>query len=413
MNVWLLKDGENLPVQTDARRMRTWMLADELVRRGHTVTWWSSTHSHQRKTLLFESDQAIDVETRFRLKLLAVGSYRANRSIGRLLHHRRLGRRFQREAATLPKPDVVVAAFPIIELAYEAARFGQLHGVPIVVDIRDPWPDTFVEIMPRYLRLAARIVLRPLNRRAQQCFAMSASLVACSSGFLDWGLVKAGMVRRLTDRVFYLGTSRRNSTSGAFPARIEKLQRELTGKVVFCFVGSFGHVYQLRLVCEAAAALERRGERRVHFVLAGDGQQFEEVLSASRRLSNLTVPGWLNADEVEALLAASNVGLAPIRQMAGCVPNKIFEYAAAGLPILSSLEGETAAILAKHGAGLTYGPSDLQMLLTHILSLTEQDEFRRKLAKQSLEMFELKFSADKIYSDYVDHVELIARAKPF
>ena len=57
MNVWLIKDGENLPIQPDARRMRTWMLADELVRQGHQVTWWSSTHSHQRKQLLFDRDR--------------------------------------------------------------------------------------------------------------------------------------------------------------------------------------------------------------------------------------------------------------------------------------------------------------------------------------------------------------------
>lgn len=110
MKVWLLKDGETLPIQPDARRMRTWMLAEELVRQGHDVTWWASTHSHQRKTLLCDGEREFEIAPRFRLRLLPAGAYRDNRSVSRLLHHSRLAAGFRRRAADLPPPDVVVSA---------------------------------------------------------------------------------------------------------------------------------------------------------------------------------------------------------------------------------------------------------------------------------------------------------------
>ena len=52
MDIWVIKDGEPLPIEPDARVLRTGLLAAELVRRGHTVTWWTSTFAHHRKVLL-------------------------------------------------------------------------------------------------------------------------------------------------------------------------------------------------------------------------------------------------------------------------------------------------------------------------------------------------------------------------
>ncbi len=54
VKVWLVKDGENLPIQAGSRKkMRTWMLAERLVARGHSILWWSSTFSHQTRKLLY------------------------------------------------------------------------------------------------------------------------------------------------------------------------------------------------------------------------------------------------------------------------------------------------------------------------------------------------------------------------
>lgn len=410
MNVWLLKDGETLPIQPDARKMRTWMLADELVRRGHEVTWWASTHSHQRKTLLCDGERVLEVAPRFRLRLLDAGAYRENRSLRRLLHHARLAARFRSQAAGLPPPDVVVAAFPTIELAFEAVRYGRSHAIPVVVDIRDPWPDTIVEHAPVALRAAARVALIPLESRARESFAGCDSLVACSRGFLDWGLRMAGMDRRPLDRVFYLGNGGSNGLSAPTSA-VAELARRIAGKTVFTFVGSFGHVYELRLVIDAARALARRGHDGVHFVLAGEGAQSGIVAHAAASFGNLSAPGWLSAPDADFLLSVSSVGLAPIRQQPGCVPNKIFEYAAAGLPILSSLEGETAEILARSGAGFTYPPGDVEAFVTQALRLCADEPLRREMARNAASLFEREFAAARIYGDYVGHVESVAHAR--
>ena len=411
MNVWLVKDGENLPLQPDARKMRTWLLAEALLRRGHEVTWWTSTHSHQHKTLHFAEDREVEIGPRFRLKLLHAGSYRRNVSFARLLHHSRLAAGFRRHAASQPAPDVIVSAFPTIELAFEAVEFAKSRRIPTIVDIRDPWPDSIFDQAPTLLRGIGRFALRSLDRKTKSSFRDADSLVACSKRFLEWGLRKSSRERRPADRVFYLGSGPPPANAGVPSSPVDALLERLAGKVVFCFVGSFGHVYRLRLVCEAAASLERQGFREAHFVLAGDGLQFDQVAEAAKSLANLSVTGWLGAGEAHRLMSRAQVGLAPILQMPGCVPNKIFEYAAAGLPVLSSLEGETADILARHRAGLTYAPNDREAFISLVRRLATDERLRREMAQNSASMFEQEFRADRIYDEYVRHVESVALAR--
>lgn len=103
--------------------------------------------------------------------------------------------------------------------------------------------------------------------------------------------------------------------------------------------------------------------------------------------------------ELEKLLSECDVGVVPMSDDAWVgVPNKFFDYAKAGLPIVSSLGGESAALLKRYGCGETYRPGDAQSLA---------DAVRRAAALpngSSRRMFEREFDAIRIYDDYVRHV---------
>jgi hypothetical protein len=45
MQIWLIQTGEPLALQPEVRKMRTGLLADHLVARGHQVRWWVSALS--------------------------------------------------------------------------------------------------------------------------------------------------------------------------------------------------------------------------------------------------------------------------------------------------------------------------------------------------------------------------------
>jgi hypothetical protein len=311
MLIWLIKDGELLPAQAGGRTMRTGMVAAELVKRSHTVIWWSSTFSHQRKTLLHAHDTDMEVERGFQLKLLQAGGYKRNISLQRYWHHRRLAWRFRQQSAKMQTPDVVVAAFPIIDLAHEAVEQAHARNCPVIVDIRDLWPDSLVDKSPRLLQPAVRRCLGWEYRKIESVLRSADSLVATSKGYLQWGLNHAGRSRTDYNKVFYTGYPEGKEEKGALSERMRKLQRAVDGNVVFTFIGSFGFSYELDLICEVARRALSGGLDAARFVIAGDGQQFDEVSERAKSLPNVSVTGWLDRNELRHLLSMSSVGLVP------------------------------------------------------------------------------------------------------
>ena len=97
--------------------------------------------------------------------------------------------------------------------------------------------------------------------------------------------------------------------------------------------------------------------------------------------------GMLSAENLRKLYATCDIGVIPMNDDSGVgLPNKIFDYAAAGLGIVSSLSGESAAILKKYGCGTTYNPGDVASLTaaTHLSAFLKSDGVLMPIAPSSL-----------------------------
>ncbi|MBT6156005.1 MAG: glycosyltransferase family 4 protein [Planctomycetaceae bacterium] len=411
MRIWLLKDGETLPVQDGSRKMRTWMLAEALAKRGHDVVWWSSTFSHQRKELVARSDETFRVCEGVTLKLLHSGSYRRNVSVRRLLHHRTLARRFSECADSEAPPDIIVSAYPIIEVASQAVQFAKRNAIPIVVDVRDLWPDYFLEHIPRILRTPANFALRGAYRQKQHIIQNADSVVATTEGILRWALQTGGRERMPFDRPFHLGYPASNASTAAESMVCPEYLRPFRDRTIFTFVGIFGSAYDLETVCRAAKVLADEGDERVHFVFAGTGGRFDEISAQARGLPNVTMPGWLWKEQIDALLQHSDVGLVPFYDgIPDAMPNKVFEYLSAGLPLMTCLSGELRDLVESCRIGYYYRDGDHSSLLAGIRKIASDGILVENMSKNARSVFEERFTADTVYGAYAEHIEQLHAA---
>jgi glycosyltransferase involved in cell wall biosynthesis len=401
MRVWVLSDGETLPVEADGRRMRSWMLAESLVARGHDVVWWASTFSHFRKRFLYDGDACVDVGPRLQLQLLDCGGYRRHFSVARYLHHRRLGSRFREVARLRPVPDVIVSAYPKIDMAYEALRYARRHGLRVIVDVRDLWPETYLDNVPTAIRPVVRTALGRDFRRAQTIFHDADALVAMSSGVLRWAQTFGRRTNTAEDRLFHIGYPAEVASDAPRPDYLPACS------VVVAYVGSFGGSYELDTICEAAQRLAQAGRRDIVFVLAGDGPRRAELTARLAGLSTVVFPGWLNHDGARRLLAHADVGLIPWNSIPDAMPNKVFEYLAAGLPLLSSLTGEMETIIDRSRIGYTYRARDVEQLIRLLRSLADDPGARRSMAEHARRLFRAQFRSSDIYEGYARHVERV------
>jgi glycosyltransferase involved in cell wall biosynthesis len=405
LNIWLVAIGENLPLEKKNRKQRTSILADKLMENNHEVLWWTSAFNHYQKKWLFKGDTTLKINN-LTIKALKGVGYKKNVSIRRLVDHRLISWKFRKIAPKMSSPDVVIASTPSHDLAYEAVRFSRENDIPVLVDIRDEWPDLFLNVFPKICRRFIRILLTHDFQMIKKALSMADGLVAMMDSLLEWGLNYVEREKNSNDRVFYLGDKRKS---------VDIKEEEKYGflnsikeKFVVAFVGTFVQSNNPSILIDCA---EKLRDRPVHFVLAGNGELFNQIKKKAAPLPNVLLPGWLNQNEMAVLLKNSHVGVCPTTKARKAFPNKAFSYLSAGLPIISAFHGDIKETIEKYQIGFYYQPNDKDALINWIKKLYEDQGLYKKMAENARKVFDEMFDADKIYASYAEHIEKIAEMR--
>ena len=163
MRVWLITVGEPLPIDGNNDRLhRTGMLAKLLVQKGHKVVWWTSTFDHIRKIHRFNSDSTINESNNFKIKLLYSIGYKKSVSIFRFANNYLIGCKFYKYAQEELRPTIILSSLPTLKLSLASVKYGNKKGVPVVLDIRDMWPDMFLDYVPSLAKRILPFLLLPM-----------------------------------------------------------------------------------------------------------------------------------------------------------------------------------------------------------------------------------------------------------
>ena len=402
MKIWFTEIGEPLPLEPDARLLRYGQISRQLARRGHAVTWWSSTFLHARKRHIADRDGVYDTEG-VTLRLLHGPGYERNVSLARIRHQRAFAQSFAGAAADQSPPDIIISPVPTIEVATEAIRYGRRVGVPVLIDIRDEWPDEFLLPLPKVLRPLGRLALTPYYRMMRTVCRNAATIIGVSERQLGYGLRFADRPRGPLDRVIAHGYSAEPVSPEALAAaQAWWAERGVAhGPITACFFGTLGTVFNIDLVIAAVRRLAGKIDLRV--VICGDGPARPTFERQAADLPNVVFPGWVNNSQIAALMAMSDIGLAPYgpsddKRMS--LPNKPFEYMAGGLPILSSIEGELVDLLRTHDCGVNYDPRSIEALCDGFLFLAEDAERRHAMGARGRALFLTEFSHQRIVDGF-------------
>ena len=401
--------GEPLPCDgTLVRLMRCGLLRNSLHASGWEVDWFTSNFSHFEKTRRFRGN-GIWRDEKGPIHLLSGCGYPNNFSLSRFIDHRRVASAFSRLALTMRSPEVVHCSMPTVELAAACAAFCRPRGIPLVLDIRDLWPDVFAQALPPRLRSIGQLAIFPYDHMLKKALLHADALWAVSQSYLDWGLAKIGRSARPADRVHFLGYPRPNLLAadrdrGRASLGLSKGDDTL----VAWFIGSWGQSYDLRLIVETARHLSRTADR-ILFVVSGDGEQGAEIRQAAAGLNNIRFTGWVDRTEIASLMAAADLGLAAYIQGAvQGLTNKVIEYLAGGLPVISTLAGECMEFLASNALGWSVPagkPADMASLLCDLA----QD--RAKLASHARKcraFFDSHLDAEVVYPRMVSDLGALA-----
>ena len=412
MNIWLMTVGEPLPTEGAEKRLwRTGLLARMLADKGHKVVWWTSSVNHFQKTLHVQASDRVRIDSHLDIQFLHGPLYTRNISVRRFWNHWVLGREFRRLSVAQQKPDLILCSLPTLELSEEAVKFGRESGVPVLIDIRDRWPDELASALPGPLSRIAPLLLFPMFAQARRALSGATGIVAISKSYLDWGLKLAGRHQHGDDAIFTHGYPR--SAAAPLPrdeidARLRKIGIDPDKKLIW-FIGTFVGSIDLSTVISAARLLQEQGRDDLQFVLSGEGQDAARYRSEAEGLHNLAFTGWIDKRDIEALSQSAWAGLAAYKKGAlMSLTNKVFEYLSSGTPLLISLKGEAEKIVTDNACGLAYEAGVPASLAAAVADITADKTSRDIMSGNARALFEQEYDAGNVYSKMIEFMESVA-----
>jgi glycosyltransferase involved in cell wall biosynthesis len=414
MKIWLTHVAELLPIDRDGRLFRYGILSDMLCAQGHCVTRWSPTFNHFSKRQRCLNDKTIEVKKDYRIELLYAPGYNRNISLARIRFHYQIARAIERRMNQEPPPDIILSGIPTPEMCLVALRYAHKHGIPLVMDVRDLWPDIYLTLVPKAFHCLARLALLPKSRTNRHIFGGAAAIFGVSETYLNWGLGFAGRDRCQADGVFPLGYPEPSYSEKIIVQEKERLIEFGVdeNKAICCYFGQFEASCDLFTVIDAARILEKDGYKDVQFVLCGAGTKLQAVRERSSGLRNVILPGWVSAPTIHALMQMSKIGLAAYAEGAPqSLPNKPIEYLAGGLVVVSSLTGELENILSGECCGITYQAGDVHALVDVIRFLVEHPGETSRMRRKARAVFEDRFSVNRVYPVMIERLERIAKGE--
>jgi len=251
-----------------------------------------------------------------------------------------------------PRPDVVYASSPPLLVGLAGYMISRIRRVPLVFEVRDIWPQTLVDMGAVAAGSRLHRLLVSLERFI---YRRSDLVVVLAQGSLRH--VEGSGVD--SDQIHFL-------PNGAEPADFEVDQPLETGidGFIVVYTGAHGPANGLDFVLDAAADLQA-DLPQVQFLLVGAGVDKPRVVERahSEGLTNVHFMDLIPKSEIPALLSAVDVGLHVLSDVPvfrfGVSPNKLFDYMAAGLPVITNTPGEVSEIVSGSEAGLAVAPDGI------------------------------------------------------
>ncbi len=407
MKIWLMQPSEIMPLdKNDSRLLRTGMMAEELSKKGHEIMWFSATFDHFQKKQLFDENTIVKLKDNYYIYLIHSIKYKRNISISRIINHKLLALKFRKIANKLEKPDLIYVSFPTIDYAEEAIRYGKKNNVPVIVDIRDLWPDIFNHNLHGIVKIAAKPYIWYMDYKTKKIMKNATAINSISDAMLNWGLRKGKREKTNMDRTFYIGYDKKDTVVKENDKIILNAH-----KFNISFFATINNQFDYKKIVDIAKRLELK-DKDIVINICGTGPKFDELKKLASEVTNIKLHGWLGKQELITILENSKMGLAPYNntfdfQMS--VSNKFCEYTSYGLPLILTTEGYMKELIEENNCGVASLDSDY--ICEYILMLKNDNKKYNEIALNAKKLYDQKFVAKQIYKELVEYLEELKEEK--
>jgi glycosyltransferase involved in cell wall biosynthesis len=364
-------------------------LARYLVQRGHHVTIIASSVSYLTGKSRLQGFQWVDrQEPEPGITILRTYTYSA---VKRSFFHRLISFFSFMISSFLVglqvrHVDLVWGTSPPIFQGVTAWLLARLKRVPFLFEVRDLWPA---------FAIAVGVLHNPMIIRASLwlehfLYSHADRVMVNSPGFIDH-VVKRGA--RWVELI----------PNGVAPEMFDpcangaefRQKNHLDGKFTVLYAGAHGLSNDLSVVIEAANQL--RSNPAICFVFVGDGKEKAslQAQASALGLQNVCFVPPVPKDQMCEVLAAADACIAilkPLELYKTTYPNKVFDYMAAGRPVILAIDGVIRQVVDAAGAGIAVAPGDPQAMAQAVCEIAQNPQTAREMGMAGRNYVENNFN---------------------
>lgn len=306
-------------------------------------------------------------------------------------------------------PDVIYTSSPDLFTARAAQKLARKHKIPNVVEIRDLWPLSIVE----YKNISERNpIIKYLYRLEKKLYKRADAIVFTMPNATNYIVDKHWDKAVKLDKIFNinngvdLSLNQRQLNDFSID---EDLFASNKFKVVYC--GSVREANKVGALIGAAESVQSK-DTDVQFIIYGDGNEKPalENICLERNIDNVVFKGHVDKKYIPYICANADLNVISVKQTDagkyGVSWNKLFDYMAAGKPILSTVKvGKD--LICEYNCGKTCENQDPETIANDVLYYKNLDKDKYEELCKNAELAANDFDYSALTDKFENVIEYV------
>lgn len=384
---------QNYPPDLGAGAFRMKALVNELNSRGHKVTVLTGV-PNRYDSIEWKSKNENAIERIVRIK---VPKQKGNLFLRGISYSIFFIKAFLKAIKLASDSDVIVATTPQLLVAYIGAIVSHKRKIPLILDVRDLWPDVMLDMN---LTQDKSIVYKILKKIELYCYKHADRIVINSPAFFEPIKKLSGkepilITNGIDDELFEL-------LSEADPIKIEDQTR-----YIITYAGNVGIAQDLDVLIKLA----KKFEKKYIFRIIGDGSAKEKLMESviENKIQNIEFINPVPREKLQQYYKETDaffVHLKDIDMFKKTIPSKVFEYVATGKPVVYGLKGISRTIMEElQGKQFSFEPSNpnsLKIALTELFYTLKENNYRNK---KGIALLKEKYLRSRLSENFSEIIE--------
>ncbi len=336
----------------------------------------------------------------YKITLIDEPGYPKNISLKRFYSHYIFAKNVKKYLESVEKPDIIYCAVPSLDVAKVAAKFAKKNNIKFIIDVQDLWPEAFKMVFN--IPIISNLIFYPMQKKADYIYSHANEIIAVSETYAN----RAARVNKIVKnkKSVFLGTD-----LGYF----DKCKKE--NEIVYfdnlfriAYIGTLGHSYNIKVIIDAIKKLKDEGIDNIKFEVMGNGplaNEFENY--AKEKDIKAEFYGRLEYPVMVGRLCNCDVAVNPINKgSAGSIINKVGDYAAAGLPVISTQECEEyKKIVEDYNIGFNCSNDNVDDIAEKIKILYNDENLKKQKGNNNRKLAQEKFERKSTYKEIFKIIE--------